>query len=179
MKEKTLSSQWAYEGSFLKIKRDLVELPNGKTTSREYVKHPGASLTVPVFEDFTTLLIRQYRHPLGRIFWEFPAGKKDPGEDSQKTAERELFEETGLRARSWKWMTDIHPVIGYADEVIHLFLAQQISEHPRPENHEEFLEIHRVSFSDIEKLIRAHEFTDVKSLTAYFWAQKILRGEWS
>lgn len=179
MTEKTLRSEIAYDGDFLKIQKDLVELPNGKTAKREFILHPGASLIVPLFDNFETLLLKQYRHPLGKIFWEFPAGKKDPGENSLKTAQRELFEETGLKANQWTWITDIHPVIGYATEVIHLFLAQGITEYPKPPNHEEFLETKRITFSELTKLVQNHEVTDVKTLVAYFWVEKILRGDWA
>ena len=100
MIEKTLKSDLVYEGYFLKIQKDEVLLPNGKIASREYILHPGASLVVPVFADFETLLIRQYRQPLKQVFWEFPAGKKDPGESALTTAKREFEANSALKSRS-------------------------------------------------------------------------------
>lgn len=178
MKEILKKSELVYDGSFLKVQRDEVELPNGKTTHREYIQHPGASLIIPVFADFETLLIQQYRHPLKKIFWEFPAGKKDAGENALTTAKREFFEETGITAKKWTWITDIHPVIGYADEVIHIFMAENLQQEDKPSSTEEFLEVKKMPFSAVTELVKSQQITDVKTLAAYFWAEKILSGAW-
>src|SRR5437868_15356675 len=84
-----------YDGSFLKIQSDTVRLPDGKTSTREYIKHPGAVVIIPLFDDGTILMERQFRYPLAQVFIEFPAGKIDPDEDSLSCAKRELLEEKG------------------------------------------------------------------------------------
>jgi ADP-ribose pyrophosphatase len=116
--EKTLSSERVFDGRFLKVQRDEVLSPDGKTYVREYIKHPGAAMIIPLLSVERTMMIKQYRYAVGQFFWEFAAGKIDPGETSLQTAKRELQEETGLLANQWRYLTTIHPVIGYADEKI-------------------------------------------------------------
>ena len=93
--EKLLESGIAYKGSFLQLHRDTVKTPDGVVTTREYLHHPGASMIIPMLEDGSVILERQYRHPLRRNFLEFPAGKLNPGESPYNCAKRELIEETG------------------------------------------------------------------------------------
>lgn len=93
--EHMLSSTRVYEGSFIRVQRDEVRLPDGKQATREYVLHPGAVMIVAVLPDGRLVLERQYRHPVKRVMIEFPAGKLDPGEGGLRCAQRELLEETG------------------------------------------------------------------------------------
>ena len=96
--EELVSSVAAYDGRFLKIRNDTVRLPNGNTSTREYVVHPGAVVVIPLLDDGRVLLERQFRYPIGRVMTEFPAGKLDPGEDPLACGKRELLEETGYTA---------------------------------------------------------------------------------
>ena len=98
LKEIRIDSTLAYDGYFLKVQRDTVRLPNGQPTTREYIKHPGAVVVLPLFDDGTVLMERQFRYPIDRVFIEFPAGKIDPGEEPLACAKRELLEETGYTA---------------------------------------------------------------------------------
>ena len=100
LKETRIDGEVAYDGGFLKVSRDRVRLPNDAVTFREYIRHPGAVVILPVFDDGRVLLERQFRYPLDRVFIEFPAGKIDPGEDTLACAKRELQEETGYTAGS-------------------------------------------------------------------------------
>ena len=93
--EKLVTSRTGYEGKLLTLKEDEVRLPNGSSAMREYVLHQGASMVVPLFEDFSLLFERQYRYPVGNHFLELPAGKVDRGEAPLAAARRELIEETG------------------------------------------------------------------------------------
>ena len=93
--EQTLEDRVVYEGDYLKLHRATVQLPNGASSYREYLKHPGAVMIMPLFENGDVLLERQYRYPMQKVFIEFPAGKKDAGEAPMDTAQRELLEETG------------------------------------------------------------------------------------
>jgi ADP-ribose pyrophosphatase len=176
--EKMISSQLIYDGVFLKVHQDDVVLPNGKKTKREFIKHPGAALVVPVFDDFETMIVEQYRHPLKTVFIEFPAGKMDPGETPLTTAKRELLEETGLISKNWELMTSIHPVIGYSDEVIHLYLARQVQQSERIPQEGEDLILKKVSFQWLMQKLRKNELTDVKTQIALFWAEKLISGQW-
>ncbi|PIS11941.1 MAG: ADP-ribose pyrophosphatase [Bdellovibrio sp. CG10_big_fil_rev_8_21_14_0_10_47_8] len=167
--EKSLSSEVVFDGLFLKIWRDEVELSTGATTFREYVKHPGAALVVPLLENGNLLMIYQYRHSVGQTFLEFPAGKCDPGEKAEQTALRELREEVGLETTNIRHLTHIHPVIGYSNERIDLFLAKDFKQVPDHRDADELLELIEVSPQDLKEKIWAHEVTDVKTQIAAFW----------
>ena len=106
--EERVSSEAAYDGRFLKIRNDVVRLPNGNTSTREYVVHPGAVVVIPLLDDGRVLLERQYRYPIGRVMTEFPAGKLDPGEDPLACGKRELLEETGYTATQWARAGALH-----------------------------------------------------------------------
>lgn len=97
--EEGTSSEVLVNGNFLKARRDTVRLPDGGTSTREYVVHPGAVVVVPLLDDGRVVLERQYRYPVGRVLTEFPAGKLDVGEDPFVCGRRELLEETGYTAR--------------------------------------------------------------------------------
>ncbi|MFL6716685.1 MAG: NUDIX domain-containing protein, partial [Burkholderiaceae bacterium] len=95
LRETRVDSSTVYDGDFLKVQKDRVMLPNGAHSAREYIRHPGAVVILPVLDDGSILIERQYRYPLDQVFYEFPAGKIDPGEDHLDCAKRELKEETG------------------------------------------------------------------------------------
>lgn len=177
--EKTLSSELVFEGRFLKIQRDEVILPDGKTSYREYIQHPGAAMVIPVLPNGNVVMIKQYRHALGKVLLEFPAGKIDVGEKSVQTAVRELQEETGYEAREMRYLTSINPVIAYANERIDLFLAKDLSQ-PGPQNldHGEFLEIIEINPAELLPMVRRGEISDVKTQIGVFWLDKILQGTW-
>ena len=92
LKEVRLDGEVAYDGNFLKVSRDRIQLPDGKISHREYIRHPGAVVILPLFDDGRVLLERQFRYPNDRVFVEFPAGKIDPGEEHLACARRELEE---------------------------------------------------------------------------------------
>lgn len=98
LKEVCVASATVHRGKFLTLKQDIVRLPDGKQTGREYVVHPGAVMMIPLFSDGTVLMERQFRYPIGEVMLEFPAGKLDPEEGAQRCGERELLEETGYSA---------------------------------------------------------------------------------
>jgi ADP-ribose pyrophosphatase len=130
--EHFVSGERVYEGGLLKVHRDVVRLPDGRQGTREYIRHPGAVAIVPLFDDGTVLLERQFRYPHRREFIEVPAGKLEPGEPPLATAKRELMEETGYAAEEWTRLGVIHTAIGYSDETIELFLARGLSARGAP-----------------------------------------------
>jgi ADP-ribose pyrophosphatase len=176
--ETRLDGVLAYEGDFLKVQRDSVRLPDGKTTSREYIRHPGAVVILPLFDDGSVLLERQFRYPLARVFIEFPAGKIDPGEDPLLCAQRELQEETGYTAADWQHICTIHNAIAYSDEHLELFVARQLTAGPSRLDEGEFLETFQASVADMLGWIQEGKITDVKTVIGAFWLDKIVSGQW-
>ncbi|RYZ86285.1 MAG: NUDIX hydrolase [Proteobacteria bacterium] len=176
--EKKIKSNIAYQGSFLKVLRDEVELPNGKTSFREYIPHPGASLVIPVTSTGKLVMIRQFRYPLQAEFIEFPAGKLDQGEDPLTAAKRELAEEIGQSAKLFQHLTTIHPVIGYSDEKIEIYLAKDLYEVDQHLDEDEFLNLFETTFDEAMELMKQGKITDVKTMIALFWYEKVLKREW-
>src|SRR5260370_30151586 len=119
--EVKIDSTPIYDGNFLKVRSDTVRLPNGGQAVREYFNHPGAAVILPLFDDGSVLLERQFRYPVGQHFYELPAGKLEPDEPPLETAKRELVEETGYVAAEWRELGRLHPCIGDSDEKIDFF----------------------------------------------------------
>jgi ADP-ribose pyrophosphatase len=115
-------------GAFVRLRTDQVTMPDGVVAGRDVVEHPGAVAVVAIDGEDQVLMIRQYRHPAGRLLWEIPAGLRDAdGEDAHATAERELLEETGYRARDWQVLTDVFTSPGILGERVRVFLARDLS----------------------------------------------------
>jgi ADP-ribose pyrophosphatase len=176
--ETQLESEPAYEGHFLKIQKDKIRLPDGSTSTREYIRHPGAVVVIPLFEDGSVLMERQFRYPLRRVFIEFPAGKIDPNEDPLECAKRELQEETGFTATEWQFVCTIHNAIAYSDEHLDIYLARGLVEGEAKLDEGEFLETFKASVPELLQWIREGKISDVKTVIGTFWLERILRGEW-
>jgi len=176
--ETQLDSEWLCRGKLLHARRDTVRLPNGHTSTREYIVHPGAAVILPVFENGDVLLERQFRYPSRREFIEVPAGKLDPDETPEFCAQRELIEETGYRAGELKFLFEFYPAIGYCDEVMYFFLARDLEHVGHERDHDEFLDILRIPFAEAMAMIRRGEICETKTTTALFWWDKVVRGDW-
>jgi ADP-ribose pyrophosphatase len=124
------------------------------------------------------LFERQFRYPLRQVFLELPAGKIDPQEHPLDTARRELREETGYKARTWRHLGTMHPCIGYSDERIEMFWAQGLSYVGHELDHGELLEVIELSLSDALLAVRDGDITDGKTISALMWADKVLSGVW-
>src|SRR4051812_4671976 len=179
LKETRIDGEIAYDGDFLKVTRDRIALPDGKITSREYIRHPGAVVILPLLDDGRVLLERQFRYPLNRVFIEFPAGKIDPGEPPLACAKRELEEETGYTASDWQFVSTIHNAIAYSDEHLDLYLARGLTAGPNKLDEGEFLETFRASVDELLQWVREGKITDVKTIIGAFWLDKIRAGAWT
>jgi ADP-ribose pyrophosphatase len=176
--EETLESTQVFDGRLLKVFSDRVRLPDGKESSREIIRHPGAVVVIAVLDNGKLLFERQFRYPLRQVFLELPAGKIDAGEHELDTARRELREETGYKAKFWRHLGTMHPAIGYADERIEIFWAQGLSYVGTELDHDEILEVAELTAADALLAVRDGEITDAKTITALLWAEKTLSGEW-
>jgi ADP-ribose pyrophosphatase len=172
--ETQISSETIASGGMLTVKRDQVKLPNGHTSQREYVLHPGAVAILPLLANGNVILEKQFRYPLRQVFIEVPAGKIDPGEDILVTGQRELLEETGYSATEWVKLGHQHPCIGYSNEVIHMYLARGLVQGPHQRDLDESLEVFEASLPDCLRMIDSGEITDGKTIVTLFLAEKYL-----
>jgi 8-oxo-dGDP phosphatase len=112
-------------GALARLRKDMVRMPDGDVVGRDVLEHPGAVAVLALDTEERVLMIRQYRHPVGRLLWEIPAGLRDvAGEPLRATAERELLEEAGYRAEEWQVLTDSYSSPGISTERIRIFLAR-------------------------------------------------------
>lgn len=174
--EETLESKLAWEGEFLRVYKDRVRAPDGHLAPREYLRHPGAVMVVPLLDNGEVVLERQYRHPLRRSFVEFPAGKIDPGEDILACAQRELLEETGYVASEWIYLGGFHNAIGYCDEKIEVFLARGLRHEGAGTDDGEVLEIFTARWQELRDRIHAGAVSDVKTIVGTYWLERFLAG---
>lgn len=172
--EHCIHSDVLAQGDLLTVKRDKVQLANGNTSHREYVTHPGAVVIVPILANGNLILERQFRYPLHQVFIELPAGKIDPDENVLTTGQRELLEETGYSALNWVKLGVQHPCIGYSNEVIHIYLAQNLNAGNNQRDADEMMEVFDLSLDDCLDMIVRGEITDSKTIVALFLAEKYL-----
>src|SRR5688572_8640828 len=156
----------------------MVALPDGQQALREYIRHPGAVMVVPILDDGRLVLERQYRHPMGRVMLEFPAGKLDAGEPPLVCGMRELTEETGYSAREWARAGILHNAIGYSDEGIEIWFARGLEHGTARLDAEEFLETVIHTEAELDAFAAGGQLTDAKSLIGLLWLQKWRAGLW-
>lgn len=171
MTEKTLESREVYRGRILRVREDRVRLPNGKEGVREVVEHPGGVGILALEADGTVLLVRQYRYAFGRTLLEIPAGKREPGEEPFVTARRELREETGAIAESWTPLGSLIASPGCYDEVLYLYLAQDLHYGATDPDEDEFLAVERMPLDQLARLCLEGEVTDAKTVCAVLKAK--------
>ncbi|MGM9480145.1 NUDIX domain-containing protein [Roseateles sp. NT4] len=176
--ERLLEGSQVYSGHFLDVRRDRVALPDGRTAQREYIRHPGAVMIVPLLDDGRLVMERQYRYPMGRVMLEFPAGKLDAGEDPLSCGQRELLEETGYSAAEWAYAGVLHNAIAYSDEGIHIYFARGLTRGAQQLDEGEFLELVTHTVDELDRLAAQGEMTDAKTLIGLLWLQRWQQGAW-
>jgi ADP-ribose pyrophosphatase len=133
-----VSSAELHRGKLVTVRTDKVRTPDNQLAEREVVLHPGAVAVLALDDADRVLMIRQYRHPVGRLLWEIPAGLRDvDGEPLLTTAQRELMEEAGYRARDWRVLADYYSSPGFSTERLRIYLARELE--PIPEAERDFV----------------------------------------
>ena len=153
-----------YNGKVVTLNVDTVRLPNGVTIDLEVIRHQGAAAVVPLKGDGTVVLIRQFRHAAGGFIYEIPAGKLHQGEDPLECAARELEEEIGYRAGRFDLLSSIFTAPGFADEVIHVYLATELMKGVQNLDQDEVLEIVEMPLRDAIGKIEDGSIRDAKTI---------------
>jgi ADP-ribose pyrophosphatase len=169
-----LATRRLYAGRVVRLDVDTVRFPDGSTGELEVIRHPGAAAIVPCAsdprgQDPTILMIRQFRYAAGGLLWEIPAGTLDPGENPEACARRELLEETGASAARLERLTSILTTPGFTDEVIHLYLASELTTGEPSRERDEFIEVVPQPLSRVLALIRDGEVRDAKTIVAILY----------
>ncbi|MFZ2300486.1 MAG: NUDIX hydrolase [Gallionella sp.] len=176
LKETCLDTTAVYEGSFIQVRKDNVRLPDGATSSREYIIHPGAVAVLAILDNGNLVMERQYRYAPQREFIEIPAGKIDPSENILRTAQRELLEETGYVADEWMHLATTWPCIGYANERIEYFIARGLTHQGHQLDDGEFLEVFELRLAEAIEWVRQGKIDDSKTIVGLLWLEKHLNG---
>ena len=176
--ERRVKSESVYDGHFLKVRRDEIRLPSGKTAQREYIVHPGAVMIVPIADDGQLVVERQHRYPLDRVLLEFPAGKLDPDETTLHCAQRELREETGFQAREWAYAGRLHNAPAYSSEFIEIWFARGLVAGAQQLDEGEYLEVLTMPEAALFAQAASGELTDAKTMVALLKLQQWRAGAW-
>jgi ADP-ribose pyrophosphatase len=167
--EKPINTNVVYDGKFLKVHSDRILLPNGETSVREYVRHPGSVAAVPLKDNGDVVMVKQFRYPTGETILEIPAGKMEPGEDPEVSIRRELAEEIGYAPQELIHLITIWTSPGCTDEVLHLYLAKGLTPYKEDGDSDEFIEIVRITKAQWLEQLQSGRTLDGKTVLALNW----------
>lgn len=175
--EPTIHTEPIFHGKVISLQVDTVKLPDGKTATREIVRHPGAAAVIALL-DGKLLVVEQYRKPMDKLQVEIPAGKLDGDEDPMEAARRELEEETGYRAKSLRKLCNFYTSPGFADEELFVYFTEELEPGQMKLDDEEFLNVSAVTLEEALELIKEKRISDAKTILAvYAWRLYLLTGE--
>ncbi len=163
-----LTSREIYKGRIFTVRVDTI-LDDGKKRQLDIVQHPGSFAIAAVPEPGNLVLVRQYRHAAGQALWEIPAGTAEPGEGHEAGARRELREETGYSATSWKLLCSVYPTPGYCTELVHLYTAYNLQAGPQALEEDENIEVRTFSLDDALGMQASGQIVDMKTVLALLW----------
>ncbi|PFA63891.1 ADP-ribose pyrophosphatase [Bacillus sp. AFS015802] len=171
--EKTIITETIYQGKIIDLQVDEVELPNGKTSKRELIKHPGAVAVIALTPEGKMVMVEQYRKALEKSIIEIPAGKLEPGEEPDTTALRELEEETGYGCGNLEHLISFYTSPGFADELVHLYIAHDLYmiEESKEADEDEFVQLMEVTVEEAAQLIKEQRIHDAKTAYAVQYLQ--------
>jgi ADP-ribose pyrophosphatase len=171
--EKTLSSKTLFEGRVIDLLFQEVLLPNGKTSTREIIKHPGAVAVIPITDEGKIVMVEQYRKALERSIVEIPAGKLEEGEEPAATARRELEEETGYGCDTLTHLISFYTSPGFADEIVHLYIAEGLRkiEDKLQLDEDEFVDVLELTLEEAIRFTEEQKIYDAKTAYAVQYLQ--------
>ena len=175
MTERMTKHTCPYKGVIVDVTLDEIELPNGRPSKREVVVHPGGAAALPLNDDGTVTVVRQFRYPFGRVLTEIPAGKLEPNEDPRLAIARELEEEIGAKAGELIDLGCVYTSPGITQEVLYLYLARNLTYGECCPDEDEFLEIDRVPFEDLFQQVMDGEIKDAKTVAAVLKTKLLLK----
>lgn len=172
--EKTVESEIKFQGRIVTVRLDKAELPNGRIASREVVEHPGGVCILPLFDDNTVTVVRQFRYPFQKVVTELPAGKLERGEDHRVCALRELSEEVGTEAEELTYLGAMYTSPGFSSEVLHMYLARGLKQGASHPDEDEFLEGERIPFQQLVDEVMSGEIADGKTIATTLKVKTLL-----
>ncbi|MFD2045928.1 NUDIX domain-containing protein [Ornithinibacillus salinisoli] len=175
--EKTIRTEEIFDGKVVKLQVDEVLLPNGKRSTRELIKHPGAVAVIPITKDNKIVFVEQFRKPLEKSLIEIPAGKLEPGEKPEITAIRELEEETGYTTSQLTFVTSFYTSPGFADELMYLYLSRDLEkvDQPLAPDEDEFVEIIELTLAEAKEYVSKERIHDAKTNYAIVYLELLER----
>lgn len=173
LEEKTIKSEEIFSGKIVSLHLQEVELPNGKTSKREIIKHPGAVAIIAVTNENKIIMVEQYRKALERVIVEIPAGKLEKGEEPASCARRELEEETGYECESLELLTSFYTSPGFADEIVHVYLAKGLTkkEDSAALDEDEFVNLEELTLKEALQYVKEQKIYDAKTIYAVQYLQ--------
>jgi ADP-ribose pyrophosphatase len=173
LEEKTIKSEEIFSGKIVSLHLQEVELPNGKTSKREIIKHPGAVAIIAVTNENKIIMVEQYRKALERVIVEIPAGKLEKGEEPASCARRELEEETGYECESLELLTSFYTSPGFADEIVHVYLAKGLTkkENSAALDEDEFVNLEELTLEEALQYVKEQKIYDAKTIYAVQYLQ--------
>ncbi len=172
-----VSSELIFKGRVMEIYRDHIVEPSGIRAMREWVKHPGSVVVLPVFPDGRILLIRQYRYAAAQEMWELVAGHKERNEDFETGAHRELEEESGYTAKRMTKLLEFFPSPGFLSEKMVVFLAQGLTKGKSRQEEDEKIDQRIVTLTQAEDWIRIGKIRDAKTVSGILFYSKFARAQ--
>lgn len=173
LEEKGIKTERIYRGSLLRLRKDIVELPSGRQSTREIVEHPGAVAIVAITKDEKMVLVKQFRKAVGRVLLEVPAGVPKKGESGEDCARRELEEETGFHAQKVKKIWQGYASPGYSTELIQYYLAEDLKRFKPRAEEDELIEVELMSIDQCIRMLKTGKIKDNKTMIGVMLAWKI------
>ena len=175
--EKPLKQDYLYRGKIVNLRVDNAELPDGTTALREVIEHPGGVCVAALTEKEELLFVEQFRYPYMETVLELPAGKLEYGEDPFEAGQRELLEETGAAAKNYRDLGKLYPTPGYCGEIIHMYLAENLTFSEQHLDEDEFLEVCRIPLEEAFQMVMRNEIRDSKTQVGILKTYQLVKGQ--